>query len=40
VLNEQGVWDLYVQSYDVTHTLGAKHITREINEILTAKGVI
>jgi len=40
VLNEQGVWDLYVQSYDTTHTMGARNLIEEIRDILTAKKVI
>ena len=38
ILNEQGIWDLYVQNYDVTHTLSADYILQEVEEIFTAKG--
>jgi len=40
VLNEQGIWDVYIQSYDITHTLSANHIIEEVRDILTAKDVI
>jgi len=39
-LKDQGVWDLYVQNYDVTHTLGAGYVIDEIREILLAKGAL
>jgi len=39
-LKEHGLWDAYVQSFDVTHTLGANHIVLEVRDALTAKGVI
>ena len=39
-LNSQGVWDLYVQSYDTTHTLGANRIIGEVRDILAAKVVV
>lgn len=38
LLNEYGIWELYIQNYDVTHTLGASYILQEIEEILKAKG--
>ncbi|MCL2366371.1 MAG: DUF3791 domain-containing protein [Oscillospiraceae bacterium] len=40
VLNEQGVWELYIQNYDTTHSVGANAIIDEIREILTVKGVL
>ncbi|MCL2193715.1 MAG: DUF3791 domain-containing protein [Treponema sp.] len=39
-LKDRGIWDLYVQNYDVTHTLGAEYVTDEIREILLARGVL
>ncbi len=39
MLKECGIWRLYVQNYDVTHTLSASYILQEIQEVLTAKGV-
>jgi hypothetical protein len=39
-LKNQGIWDLFLQSYDVTHTLGASCIVEEIREILLAKKVL
>ena len=36
-LKDNGIWDLFIQSYDVTHTLGASCIIDEIKEILLAK---
>ena len=39
-LKEQEVWDLYIDHYDVTHTLGKEYILNEIREIFTAKGVV
>ena len=40
VLTEQGIWDLYIQSYESTHSLGASVIIAEISEILKNKEVI
>ena len=40
VLNEQGIWDLYIDNYDITHSLSANNIICEIREILTVKEVI
>ena len=40
VLCQQGLWDLYVENYDITHSLSAKNIINEIREILTTKEVI
>lgn len=39
-LKDQGIWDLYVENYDVTHTLGASCIVDEIRDILIAKKVL
>jgi len=40
VLTEQGIWDLYIQNYECTHTLGASTLIEELKEILIAKKVI
>ena len=40
VLRDQGVWDFYIQSYDITHTLSAQNAIEEIRDILVAKEVI
>ncbi len=40
MLKEYGIWGLYIQNYDVTHTLSVSYILHEIQEILTAKGVL
>jgi hypothetical protein len=39
-LKENDVWDLYVEHYDVTHTLGKEYILEEIREIFNEKGVL
>jgi len=39
-LKDQGIWDMYVQNYDVTHTLGAGYIVDEIREILISQKVL
>ena len=36
-LKEHGIWDLYVDHYDVTHTLGKSYILEEIRDMFTAK---
>ena len=40
VLCEQGIWDFYVENYDITHTLSANSIVGEVRDILTTKEVI
>jgi len=40
VLYDQGIWDMYIQNYDITHSLSASNIICEIKEVLTAKEVI
>jgi len=40
VLCEQGIWEFYIENYDITHTLSAKNIIEEVRDILTAKDVI
>lgn len=37
MLKEYGIWRLYIQNYDVTHTLSVSYILHEIQEILTAE---
>jgi hypothetical protein len=39
-LHECGIWDLYVEHYDVTHTLGAEVILDEIKNSITSKGKV
>lgn len=39
-LKERGIWELYVEHFEVTHTLGKEYILEEIGEMLAAKGVI
>ena len=39
-LKAQGIWDLYVEHYDVTHTLGKSYILDEIRELFPAKEVL
>ena len=37
-LKNSGIWDIYVEHYDVTHSLGAEYILNEIREHLPAGG--
>lgn len=37
-LVKSGIWNLYVENYEVTHTLCADFILAEIKELLIAKG--
>ncbi|MCL1865498.1 MAG: DUF3791 domain-containing protein [Spirochaetes bacterium] len=39
-LKKFGIWDLYIEHYDVTHTLGKSYILEEIREILAAKEAV
>lgn len=39
-LNKNGIWNLYLSNYDVTHTLSADYVLSEIKEILTKKEVL
>ena len=38
-LRDSGLWDIYVEHYDVTHTLGAEYILDEMREYFPANGV-
>ena len=38
-LKKSGIWDLYVEHYDVTHTLGAEYLLEEMRESFSASGV-
>ena len=39
-LKESGLWDIYVEHYDVTHTLGAEYLLEEIRECFFAKELV
>lgn len=39
-MKDSGIWNLYVETYDTTHTLGKEYITDEIKEYFTKRGVI
>ena len=39
-LKNTQIWDMYVNNYDVTHTLSYDYILDELSDILTSKGVI
>ena len=39
-LKNTGIWDLFVQNYEVTHTMGANYVMDEIREILLVKKVL
>jgi len=39
-LKDIGIWDIYVNHYDVTHTLGAEVIRDEIRGRLTGIGCV
>lgn len=38
-LKNSELWDLYVEHYDVTHTLGAEYILDEMHEYFEKNGV-
>ena len=38
-LKKSGVWNLYVEHYDVTHTLGAEYLLEEMRESFLSGGV-
>jgi hypothetical protein len=40
VLKKSGLWGLYVEHYDVTHTLGAGYLLEEMRERFPASGVV
>jgi hypothetical protein len=39
-LIKSGLWDIYVEHYDVTHTLGAEYLLEEMREYFPANGVV
>jgi hypothetical protein len=38
MLKDYGLWDMYVQNYDITHTLGANCIISEFKDVMIVKG--
>ena len=38
-LKNSGLWDIYVQHYDVTHSLSAEYLLDEMKEYFPAHGV-
>ena len=38
-LKKSGIWDFYIEHYDVTHTLGAEYLLDEIREYFSESGV-
>jgi hypothetical protein len=38
-LISSGLWDIYIENYDVTHTLGAEYLLDEMREYFPAHGV-
>jgi len=38
-LKNSGLWDIYVEHYDITHTLGAEYLLDEMREYFPAHGV-
>ncbi|MCL2199015.1 MAG: DUF3791 domain-containing protein [Defluviitaleaceae bacterium] len=38
-LKRSGLWDIYVNHYDTTHTLGKEYLLNEICEYFTKHGV-
>ncbi len=38
-LKNSKLWDLYVDHYDVTHTLGAEYLLNEMREYFVENGV-
>jgi len=38
-LKSSGLWDIYVDHYDTTHTLGQEYLLNEIREFFTNHGV-
>ena len=39
-LKKSGLWDIYVEHYDVTHSLGAEYLLEEMREHFPANGVV
>ena len=38
-LKNSGLWDIYVEHYETTHTLGKEYLVNEIREHFTKNGV-
>jgi len=38
-LNSSGLWNIYVEHYDTTHTLGMEYLLSEIKEYFDSNGV-
>ena len=38
-LQSSGLWDIYVEHYDTTHTLGKEYLINEIREYFIDKGI-
>ena len=38
-LKKSGLWDIYVEHYDVTHSLGPEYLLEEMQEHFPANGV-
>ncbi|MCL2086987.1 MAG: DUF3791 domain-containing protein [Oscillospiraceae bacterium] len=38
-LKNSGLWDIYVEHYDVQHTLGKEYLVEEMREYFRTKGV-
>lgn len=39
-LKNSGLWDIYVEHYETTHTLGREYLINEIKEYFIKKGVL
>jgi len=39
-LKSSGLWDIYVDNYDTTHTLGREYLIDEMREYFVANGVL
>ena len=38
-MKNSGIWDIYVETYDVTHSLGKEYLMDEMREYFVNKGV-
>jgi len=38
-LKNSGLWDIYINSYDITHSLSKEYLIKEIREYFNFKGV-
>ena len=38
-LKENGLWDIYIDHYDTTHTLSQEYLLEEIRDYLLERGV-